>query len=71
MDLQMPELDGLSASKEIRNMGFTSVPIVAMTANVMKSDRESCLEAGMNDFVDKPIKRYTVFEIIRKWVLDR
>jgi signal transduction histidine kinase/DNA-binding response OmpR family regulator len=68
MDIQMPEMDGLTATKELRAMGFTSIPIIAMTANAMKGDREICLEAGMNDYITKPVKREIIFEIIEKWL---
>jgi len=68
MDIQMPELDGLTATKELRCRGFTTVPIIAMTANAMKGDREICLEAGMNDYITKPVKREIIFEIIEKWL---
>lgn len=68
MDIQMPEMDGLEATKQIRNRGFNTVPIVAMTANAMKGDREICIDAGMNDYITKPIKRDIVFAIIEKWV---
>ncbi len=54
MDLQMPVLDGLSAARAIRALGYTELPIVAMTANAMASDRDDCLAAGMNDHVGKP-----------------
>ena len=47
----------------------THIPIVAMTANAMKGDRELCLEAGMDDYITKPIRRELVFEVIEKWVL--
>ncbi|MCL2457777.1 MAG: response regulator [Desulfobulbus sp.] len=68
MDVQMPEMDGLKATKELRAQGWTDVPIIAMTANAMKGDREICLEAGMNDYIVKPVKREIIFEIIEKWL---
>jgi CheY-like chemotaxis protein len=99
MDVQMPGLNGLDATKQIRdwecemrnetNVELKSeirnpkseiqnpkskierIPIVAMTAEVMKGDREKCLASGMNDYVPKPIKREVVFDMLRKWVLER
>jgi len=71
MDIQMPEIDGIEATQTIRQKGFDTIPIVAMTARAMKGDREMCLEAGMNDYMTKPIKRETVFKMIEKWVFDR
>ncbi len=68
MDIQMPEMDGLAATKELRAKGFNSIPIIAMTANAMKGDREICLGAGMNDYITKPVKREIIFEIIEKWL---
>jgi two-component system, sensor histidine kinase and response regulator len=68
MDIQMPEMDGLAATKELRARGFNSIPIIAMTANAMKGDREICLTAGMNDYITKPVKREIIFEIIEKWL---
>ena len=80
MDVQMPELDGLEATKAIRKheeQPATSnsqpatrhhIPIVAMTAHAMKGDREKCIEAGMDDYITKPIKRELVFEVLEKWV---
>jgi CheY-like chemotaxis protein len=65
MDMQMPEMDGLEATKRIRQLGAMgrAVPIIAMTANAMQEDRRRCLEAGMNDFVAKPIDSA---ELLRK-----
>ena len=68
MDIQMPEMDGYEATRCIREKGFNDIPIVAMTANAMKGDRELCLEAGMNDYITKPIKREIVFQILEKWL---
>jgi len=71
MDLQMPELDGLSATRSLRKKGFVDIPIIAMTANAMEGDRENCINAGMNDYISKPIKRELVFDKIKKWVIDK
>jgi len=68
MDVQMPEMDGYEATRQIRKLGFTEIPILAMTANAMKGDRELCLEAGMNDYITKPIKRDIVFDMLNKWL---
>ena len=70
MDIQMPNMDGIEATKVIRKKGFDTIPIVAMTADAMKGDREKCLKAGMDDYTTKPIKRELVFKMIKKWVLD-
>jgi CheY-like chemotaxis protein len=71
MDIQMPEMDGLEATKAIREKGFDTIPIVAMTAHALKGDKEKCLDVGMNDYISKPIKRELVFEVLEKWVLKK
>jgi signal transduction histidine kinase/CheY-like chemotaxis protein len=68
MDVHMPKMDGLAATRAIRGAGHTSVPIIAMTAHAMKGFRENCLEAGMNDYISKPIQIDKVFEMISRWV---
>jgi CheY-like chemotaxis protein len=70
MDIQMPVMDGLTATAVIRSKGFTEIPIIAMTAHTLDNDREKCLKAGMNDYTAKPIKRDFVFKLIEKWVLS-
>ncbi len=71
MDVQMPEMDGYEATRQIRKLGYTDIPILAMTANAMKGDRELCLEAGMNDYITKPIKRDIVFNLLEKWLYSK
>jgi CheY-like chemotaxis protein len=102
MDVQMPEMDGMKATKVIRDwedqlkaqssrlkakeampsdglsgFGFQPsapserVPIVAMTAHAMKGDREKCLEAGMDDYIPKPVKRELILEMLEKWVFNK
>jgi len=72
MDVQMPEMDGLEATRAIRS-GKTGVPnpmvpIIAMTAHAMKGDRELCLEAGMDDYISKPISPRALAEALEKWM---
>lgn len=69
MDLQMPEMDGFEATSTIRmNPAFTGLPIIAMTANALASDREKCLEAGMNDHLGKPIDPSELFKTLVHWI---
>jgi two-component system sensor histidine kinase/response regulator len=68
MDVQMPHMDGFEATAAIRSDGrFRSLPIIAMTAHAMKGDRERCLQAGMNDYVSKPVHTEQLLGAIAKW----
>ncbi|MFA7238835.1 MAG: chemotaxis protein CheB [Sulfuricellaceae bacterium] len=70
MDIQMPVMDGISATREIRkNPSLANLPIIAMTANVMASDRERCLEAGMNDYIAKPFDPNQMVATLAKWII--
>ena len=71
MDCQMPEMDGYEASRQIRagQGGNRNIPIIAMTANAMKGDREKCLDAGMNDYLAKPIRAGTLADVLAKWLI--
>lgn len=68
MDMQMPDIDGLEASRRIRAAGQTRLPILAMTANVAAEDVRACLAAGMNDHIGKPIELETLVARILYWV---
>ncbi|TWI74207.1 PAS domain S-box-containing protein [Desulfobotulus alkaliphilus] len=82
MDVMMPEMDGLEAARRIRKMeteegghggGLTPsakgrIPIIAMTAGAMQQDRDRCLEAGMDDFVPKPVEPEGLAEVLGKWL---
>jgi PAS domain S-box-containing protein len=71
MDVQMPELDGIEASRQIRAMsGLSRIPIIAMTANAFAEDRAACLAAGMNDHVAKPVHAATLYETLARWLSD-
>jgi two-component system sensor histidine kinase/response regulator len=69
MDMQMPEMDGVTATVELRKLpAFATLPIVAMTANAMQRDRDRCLDAGMNDFVTKPIDPDDLCAVLLRWL---
>jgi len=72
MDMQMPVMDGVEATRVIRaDPRFNSLPIIAMTANAMAADRDRCLEAGMNDHIAKPIDPEQLFRVLLRWTEDR
>ena len=71
MDCQMPEMDGFDATRAIRNAEMSSghhIPIIAMTANAMSGDRERCIEAGMDDYIPKPVTRHVLSDVLRRWL---
>lgn len=72
MDCQMPDMDGYVATTTIRAREAATgmhIPIIAMTANAMQGDRDRCLQAGMDDYVNKPVKSEQLLEMLRKWAL--
>ena len=67
MDVQMPEIDGLEATRILRKTMQVQPIIIAMTANAMKEDRDECLKAGMDDFLSKPVKLEELVSMLAKW----
>jgi CheY-like chemotaxis protein len=68
MDVQMPEMDGLEATRIIRQTPTFQQPvIIAMTANAMQEDKEECLQAGMNDYLSKPVNPEDLMLVLKKW----
>ena len=67
MDMQMPLMDGLEATEAIRGILIRQPVIIALTANAMADDQQACLEAGMNDYISKPVKLEELMDKIEKW----
>lgn len=71
MDVQMPEMDGFEATRHIRDLRSAvldhAIPIIAMTARAMKGDKERCLEAGMNDYISKPVSLQSLMGLLNRW----
>jgi CheY-like chemotaxis protein len=69
MDVQMPEMDGLEATRLIRRqVDATQLPIIAMTAHAMETERQLCLEAGMNDHLTKPVDPKALTKTLGRWI---
>ena len=72
MDMQMPVMDGMDAARAVRAGGrYPDLPIIAMTANVMSEDRQLCNEAGMNDFIGKPVEPEALWAMLLQWIAPR
>jgi CheY-like chemotaxis protein len=71
MDVNMPEMDGYTTTRAIRKMAepYCNIPIVALTADAMKGDREKCLDAGMNKYISKPFRLEEIDEVLRNYTL--
>jgi len=72
MDVQMPVMDGIEATRQIRNpqslVPNHGIPIIAMTAHALQGDRERCIKAGMNDYVSKPVSPRALTEVLARWL---
>ena len=73
MDVRMPVMDGLETTRRIRksNQGYQNIPIIALTANALKQDRGICLQAGMNDYLTKPVKTEELLQMITKYTIKK
>jgi CheY-like chemotaxis protein len=70
MDCQMPVMDGFETTRRIRNSGepYADIPIIAVTANALSSDRERCLQVGMNDYLSKPFQLDDIRSKLQDWL---
>lgn len=72
MDMQMPVMDGITATQNLRHIPhLEKLPVIAMTANAQDADRKCCMEAGMNDFLSKPVEPELLWEMLLKWIPER
>jgi CheY-like chemotaxis protein len=71
MDVNMPEMDGYTTTRIIRKMqtAQSKIPIIALTADAMKGDKERCLDSGMNNYVSKPFKMEEIESVLREYIL--
>ena len=69
MDVQMPDLDGIQVTRWMRTQpGLATLPVIAMTANAGEEDMRRCLEAGMDDFITKPVRPKTLIDTLARWL---
>ena len=69
MDVQMPIMSGIEATRNIRMLpGYEHIPIIGVTAGNVLGEKEKCLEAGMNDFLPKPIRQADLVEVLKKYI---
>ncbi len=68
MDVQMPEMDGITATRSLRSRGFSDIPIIALTANSRDEDKQECRAAGMSDFLTKPIRYEDLHNCLSRWI---
>ncbi|WP_394223881.1 ATP-binding protein [Alteromonas gracilis] len=71
MDVQMPVMDGYEATSLLREKGFTDIPIIGLSANAMKEDKESAMNAGMNNYLTKPIKQKSLIAMLKRYLNNR
>ena len=67
MDIQMPEMDGYTATEKIRYDLHLNIPIIAMTAHALAGEKEKCLGAGMDDYISKPLNEEQLYKLINKY----